>query len=141
MFHQAIIEFNAWIIAARKNQVELNLNGYNIDELVEIEVNSVQKRYMLADLPEGSKLATVIGEISESFSNYRCKFRGKQELQFFIKFLTKLKDDLCGKKPKYKISFQIPTSNFLSALTHCINTICRYASMFAGLFRTFHDFA
>jgi len=127
-FHQVIIEFNAWIIAARKNQVELDLSSYdNIGKLVKIEVNSVEKCDELNKLSEREKLSIAINEVSKSFLNPRCEFRGKQELQFFIKFLTKLKDDLSTDHPKYftqkrKISFPIPENNPLSALTQYAHT-------------------
>ncbi len=123
-FHEAMIEFNAWVRLVRKNKIKVNINNYSIDQLVKIEINGVvEKCYTLADLPESSKISTEIDEISRLFTNYHYEFRGKQELQFFIKFLIKLKDDLCCTQPKYfnntrKISFQIPTSNYLSALTH-----------------------
>ncbi len=129
MFHQAITEFNAWIIVALKNKVGLNLRDYQkdheFDELVRIEINKVEKLYTgdilfeCASVDESKKeeLAKKVSEVS--FSNPRCEFRGKQELQFFIKFLTKLKDDLSTKKRK--ISFPIPT-NPLSALTQYADT-------------------
>jgi chromosome partitioning protein len=68
-----------------------------------------------------------IKNISNSFSNYQYEFRGKQEISFFIKFLTQLKDDLSDDVPKYfeqkrKISFQIPPSNFMSTLTQYADT-------------------
>ena len=126
-FHEAMIEFNACVRLVRKNKIKVNINNFDdknkIDQLVKIEVNSAKKNYELTDLPESSKMSTEeISKVSKSFSNYRCEFRGKQELQFVIKFLTKLKDDLCCSQPKYfnntkKISFQIPTSNCLSALS------------------------
>lgn len=124
----------------RKSRKELHAKNFDtIDKLVKIEVNNVEKLYDINQLYSLTKLTRErdssgipldeanLQQAKQSFSDYRCQFRGKQELGFFLEFLKKLKEDLCQSYPQYfpekrKITFQIPTSNFLSVLTQYADT-------------------
>jgi len=142
-FHQSIREFNAWFKVIRKSGKELKKAGKfdSIDKLVKVEVDKVEQRYNIDQLYSLTKLTrerdqagapldeAALEQARKSFSEpfYRCQFRGKQELGFFVEFLKKLKEDLCQSPPQYfpeerKISFQIPTSNALSTLSQYADT-------------------
>ncbi|MDY6992170.1 MAG: DUF4435 domain-containing protein, partial [Pseudomonadota bacterium] len=135
-FHTAIIEFNAWVSIHSNNKTRLNLKEFDsyagIKKLIKIEHYHVkQNRETFTRLFERNPVdETAIEQVMRSFSDYRCTFRGKQELLFGIYFLNTLKDDLCcstpseyfGLKKPRKIAFQIPTANFLSALTQYAHT-------------------
>jgi hypothetical protein len=139
-FHQSILEFNAWFKVIRKSGKKLKAGEFDsIDKLVKVEVDKVEKRYDIDQLysltkltrdrnPSGIPLDEVdLQQAKRSFSDYRCQFRGKQELGFVVEFLKKLKEDWCQSSPQHfpekrKISFQIPTSNFLSALSQYADT-------------------
>jgi hypothetical protein len=140
-FHQSsILEFNAWFKVIRKSGKELRGEFDSIDKLVKVEVNKVEKLYNNIDQlysltkltrdrdPSGVPLDEAdLEQAKKSFSDYRCEFRGKQELGFVIEFLKKLKEDLCQSSPQHfpkkrKISFPIPTSNALSALSQYADT-------------------
>lgn len=133
-FHQNILEFNAWFKVIRKSGQKLHAGKFDsLDTLVKIEVNKVEKCYDIDLLYSSTKLTREgedeadLQQAIQSFSDYRCQFRGKQELGFFVEFLKKLKEDLCQPSPQYfpktkKISFPIPTSNALSALSQYADT-------------------
>jgi hypothetical protein len=139
-FHQSILEFNAWFKVIRKSGQKLKAKEFDsIDKLVKVEVHKVEKRYDIDQLYSLTELTRErdhsgipldeadLQQAQQSFSDYRCQFRGKQELGFFLEFLKKLKEDLCQSSPQHflerkKISFPIPTSNALSALSQYADT-------------------
>lgn len=127
-FHDAIAPLNAWIMLMRKMEMKTStpkktsLNKIKFEQWVKIEVDNVTKQYTIDDInttfPERNDIPEIeITTKVNSFSTIDCgkTFRGKYEIAFFSKFLTKLKDDLTAKSPKCfdkkrGISFFIPTS-------------------------------
>ncbi|OUD15713.1 DUF4435 domain-containing protein [Thioflexithrix psekupsensis] len=131
-FHKEITEFNAWHSVSTKNNLKNSLKDKKIDDLINVtlnllepELNQVRKKY---NLPEEARSFSVdIGIKSQSFQDKPCQFRGKQELQFFIKFLNKLVEELNKSEIKdktgNKINFQVPAeSNALSVLSQYADT-------------------
>jgi hypothetical protein len=141
-FHDTIAPLNAWIMLMRKMEMETStpkktsLNKIKFEKLVKIEVDNVTKQYTIDDInttfPERYNIPEIeITTKVNSFSTIDCgkTFRGKYEVEFFSKFLTKLKDDLTAKSPKCfdkkrKISFFIPTnaSDILSQFSQYADT-------------------
>ena len=125
-FHDAIAPLNAWIILIRKMERETvtpkktSLDKIKLEKLIKIDVEHITKRYTIDDIntafPEQDNISeTEVNTKIDSFSSIdRGKiFRGKYEIAFLSKFLTKLKDDLCASSPKYfdekrTIHFSLP---------------------------------
>jgi len=128
-FHDAIAPLNAWIMLMRKMEKETStpkktsLNEIKFEKLVKIEIDNVSKQYTIDDINTTFRERDDIPEIEvttkvNSFSTIDCGkiFRGKYEVEFLSKFLTKLKEDLCAPSPTYfdkkrKIPFSLPTSS------------------------------
>lgn len=128
-FHDAIAPLNAWIMLMRNLEKEFathkkdSLNDIKFEKLVKIEVDNVTKLYTIEYINNLFPKRNDIPEIEvtkkvNSFSTIDCgkTFRGKYEVAFLSKFLTKLKDELCAISPKHfykkrKIHFSLPISS------------------------------
>jgi len=139
-FHDAIAPLNAWIMLMRKMETstpkKTSLNKIKFEQWVKIEVDHVTKQYTIDDIntifPERANIPEIeVTRKVNSFSTIDCGkiFRGKYEVEFLSKFLTKLKDDLCASSPKYfdkkrKIHFFLPktSSDILSQFSQYADT-------------------
>lgn len=103
--------------------------------LVSINIADVRVKQSVSDylnhlFPDHNISDTEIGQKTAFFpADERGKvFRGKQEIEFLCKFLTKIKDDLCNNSPKHfdrkrKIAFSVPNlRDILSALSQYATT-------------------
>jgi hypothetical protein len=141
-FHDAIAPLNAWIMLMRKMEMDpstpkkTSLNEIKFEPWVKIEIDNVTKQYTIDDInttfPERDDIPEIdVTTKVNSFSTIDCgkRFRGKYEVEFLSKFLTKLKNDLCASSPKYfdkkrKIRFSLPTisSDILSQFSQYADT-------------------
>ncbi len=140
-FIEAIRPFNYLIrelrLLEKKGEVggRLNINNLNFDDLVKLELGSVAKIYdesqpksIFPELPEN---------ISVDFTNSAgyfvntpevLWFRGKQNLEFFRIFLTRLKEDRCRKnkrlifKNKSSVKLHLTKGNCISELSQYADT-------------------
>lgn len=140
-FHDAMRVINAWIIRQKEiyeengnNKDKININNLSINDLVKIKLDRVEKRYNIRDLH--SKMCN-----SDSFSIKEIKnrseslreinpqkyFRGKFEIEFLRKILTKLRDDSSKKNPNYfskkrNIKLNLSKNNIISELSQYAST-------------------
>jgi hypothetical protein len=145
-FHDAIAPLNAWIMLMRKMAREsstpkkTSLNKIKFEQWVKIEVDNVTKQYTIDDInttfPERDDIAEIeVTTKVNSFSTIDCgkTFRGKYEVEFLSKFLTKLKDDLCASSPKHfdekrTIHFSLPpTPKKLKEPSDILSQFSQYA--------------
>ncbi len=138
-FYDAVSPLNAWMFLVRKNmgckQRRTYFDNIALEKLVSIDIGDVRLRQSVSDylehlFPHHGISDAEIKQKVESFSkDERGKiFRGKQEIEFLCKFLTKIKDDLCNNSPKHfdrkrKITFSVPNPrDILSALSQYATT-------------------
>lgn len=142
-FHEKMLELNAWIICQMnksKNEfVELNLNKQHnniMREFITISLTDVQKNYNQESIRiKFPKAAQVTSEEIEdmiaslSSLNYQQVFRGKYEIDFLEKFLTKLILVLNDKNlyrnyfsKKRNISFRATDSELISQISQHAET-------------------
>ncbi|OQX09211.1 MAG: hypothetical protein BWK80_47135 [Desulfobacteraceae bacterium IS3] len=138
-FHDAVSPLNAWMFLVRKKdackQTRTHFDKIKLESLVSIDISDIRLKQPVSDYlehlyPYHGISDAEIDEKVETFSkNDRGKvFRGKQEIDFLLKFLTKIKDDLCNDSPKHfdrkrKISFSVPNSrDILSGLSQYATT-------------------
>ncbi|PGE68216.1 DUF4435 domain-containing protein [Bacillus toyonensis] len=112
-FHESIKLLNVWLMcqadANRKEQVStLNLRNVKIDDFVSMSLDSVTSKYNLETLVDKFPDAIIInqdiiGKLLEEIDgeNYQEIFRGKFEIQFLVKFLNLIRQDVGKKKPMY----------------------------------------
>jgi len=139
LFHNAIFFLNAWIKAHRKKEREnkinrLNLNNVNIDKIVLISLENIEKQYSDDKLnilfPEASTIdQQEIQSALDSFSgkNLTYEFRGKYEAEFVRLFLIKLREDRRKNTPKIfskrgSVKLNISRKNIISELSQYADT-------------------
>ena len=95
-FHDAISQLNAWIACQKDKNVKLNMEGWSIDTFVRIDLTGISKGYNLEDLYVKVEAAVPISpdKIAEKEKELREQnpqksFRGKFEIEFFLKLLRK----------------------------------------------------
>jgi len=141
-FHDAVSPLNAWMFLVRKNidckQRRTYFDDIKLEKLVSIDVGEVRLRQSVSDYLEhlfpchGISDAEIDQKVKSFSKNERGKvFRGKEEIGFFCKFLTKIKDDLCNNSlnhfdRKRKISFSVPSPNM--NLRDILSALSQYAS-------------
>ena len=141
-FHDTMAPLNAWIMLMREMERDSSihkkgsLNNIKFENLVKIDVDNVTKQYTIDGInttfPERDDILEIeVTTKVNSFCTIDCgkTFRGKYEVEFLSKFLTKLKDDLCASSPKYfdkkrKIHFFLPktSSDILSQFSQYADT-------------------
>lgn len=138
-----ILDFNCWIRSyrllekAKQTQGRLNLNELRFDNIIRVKLDKIEKVYdceKIQDLfPHADKTIAIDTTDSQAYfanTDKTCHYRGKQNLEFFIKFLTLLKDDRCEKKAAKrkvfnqhgKVSLTISKANALSELSQYADT-------------------
>ena len=113
----------------------LNINNLKFEDLIRIDLNVVEKAYDEENpksiFPELDEAISVDLNNSEHyFSNISGElwFRGKQNLEFFRVFLTKIKEDRVSKnsrqifKDKGSVKLQMSKGNFISELSQYADT-------------------
>lgn len=140
-FHEAVSRLNAWMMLVRRKEKDASgkqithFEKIKLERLVSIDVHQVTARQSVSDyltelfpfhgISEEAIDATVSSFSKESYGEI---FRGKYEIEFLWKFLTRLKDDLCSNSPRHfsekrKISFPIPSlRNIISELSSYADT-------------------
>ncbi|MFW6496689.1 DUF4435 domain-containing protein [Acinetobacter baumannii] len=140
-FINAITDFNNLIYFLRKKEVagelhtNLNINNIDIDDLVGINLEGVEKKYNIREyrniFPELPENLQIDLNYSIDYFQDKCKekyFRGKQNLEFLRVFLTALKQDR-GKKTdrkifceKGRVKLQLSKANIVSELSQYADT-------------------
>ena len=113
----------------------LNINNVNIDNLVSIDLSGITKVYTESSpssiFPElEEELAISFAKSKEYFKDKHGEFwyRGKQNLEFYRVFLSKLKIDRCRKNDrelfliKGNVKLQLTKSNAISELSQYAET-------------------
>ncbi len=141
-FHDAVSPLNAWMFLVRKQnayqQTKTYFDKITLENLMSIDIAYVRVKQPVSDYLEhlfpchGISDAEIDEKVETFSKDDRCKvFRGKQEIDFLLKFLTKIKEDLCNDSPKHfdrkrKISFLVPSPknmrDILSALSQYATT-------------------
>lgn len=142
-FHEKMIELNAWIICqmnkSKIESVKLNLNKQHnkiMREFITISLTDVQKNYNQESIrikfPKAAQVTTEeIGDMTDYLRplNYQQVFRGKYEIDFLGKFLTKLilvlnDKNLYGNyfSKKRNISFRATDSELISQISQHAET-------------------
>ncbi len=113
----------------------LNINNVNIDDLVSIDLSGVTKVY--AESSPSSIFPKLAEELAISFEkskeyfkdkNGELWYRGKQNLDFYRVFLSKLKTDRCRKNGRKlfhnrgNVKLQLTKSNAISELSQYAET-------------------
>ena len=126
-FHEKTKLLNQFVIVLRRkknlNKSSYSFNSLKLNELVKIQIDSVEQNYDLKKLnqyyPDAKDVTT--DDISNTLFPFDKKFseifRGKFEIEFLKRFLLILKEQLCAKDSRYfpckkKVSFQILNPNF-----------------------------
>lgn len=131
-FHHTVAEFNSFYSVIKKKQREADCS-YRVclkntfpNELATIEIGNCRKSYTLNTLLNKYSLPQTLmtqKEVDDESAillsrNPFCSFRGKYELEFVIKFLTKIVNEANKKNPtsivKQKISATINKVCFMS---------------------------
>lgn len=131
-FHHTVAEFNSFYSVIKKKQREADCS-YKVclkdtfpNELATIEIGNCRKSYTLSTLLNKYSLPQTLmtqKEVNDESvillsRNPFCSFRGKYELEFVIKFLTKIVNEANKKNPasivKQKISATINKVCFMS---------------------------
>ena len=131
-FHHTVAEFNSFYSVIKKKQREADCS-YKVclkdtfpNELATIEIGNCRKSYTLSTLLNKYSLPQTLmtqKEVDDESvillsRNPFCSFRGKYELEFVIKFLTKIVNEANKKNPtsivKQKISATINKVCFMS---------------------------
>lgn len=113
----------------------LNINNLKFEDLIRIDLNVAEKVYdeknpksIFPELDE--EISVNLSNSEQYFSNISGElwFRGKQNLEFFRVFLTKIKADRSSKdsrqifKDKGNVKLQISKGNFISELSQYADT-------------------
>lgn len=150
-YNSCMLSFNIWIRAYRKSEQlqkldKLNINNINLDQLVDVTLFGVNKKYSDASIcslfpvkstPDKDFVENSIKYFSGS--DREKKFRGKQQLEFFRIFLEKLKSDANSKfnrvvfNRKLKVVLNLTKANCLSELSNYADT----PDCFVGFVRKF----
>jgi hypothetical protein len=142
-FHDAVSPLNAWMFLVRKNmdckQRRTYFDKITLENLVSIDIGDVRLKQPVSDYLEhlfpchGISDAEIDKKVETFLKDERRKvFRGKQEIEFLCKFLTKIKDDLCNNSPKHfdrkrKISFLVPNPKNMN-LRDILSALSQYAT-------------
>jgi len=136
---EAILPFNALIRELRLMEkcgdisLKLNINNINFDSLIRINLEAVDKLYdendpnsLFPDLQDD--ICISLQESEEYFNEFSGDlwFRGKQHLEFFRIFLSKLKEDRC-KKSNRSIFKDKGNVKLLMSKANCISELSQYA--------------
>lgn len=113
----------------------LNINNVNIDDLVDIEISGVTKVYAesspISIFPELAEELVISLERSKEYfedKNGEFWYRGKQNLDFYRVFLSKLKIDRCRKNSRElfmnrgKVKLHLTKANAISELSQYAET-------------------
>jgi hypothetical protein len=112
---------------------KLNINNINFNSLIHIKLESVEKLYdekqpksLFPDLQDDVNVSLKNSE--EYFTNYPGElwFRGKQNLEFFMIFLSKLKEDRC-KKENRTVFKNRGNVKLMMSKVNCISELSQYA--------------
>lgn len=124
-FHKKVTLLNMYILVLRKNKIlektKHSLKDLKLNSLVKIDLDNIRKNYDLDTLNDIFSTAKNITneEISAQklppLTKQVSQFRGKFEIEFFHRFLTLLKQELCLQSSthfskKKRISYNIPSS-------------------------------
>lgn len=143
-FHQAVAEFNSFYSIIKMKQRQNNvtykvcLQSHFPSKLVEIDVDNCIKNYDLVSLLSEYSLPNSLitqKEVDAEINKLTAKnpfnsFRGKYELEFTIKFITKIVNDANKRMPSSKVKQKISAT---------INNVCfmsdyaQYADIAKGL--------
>lgn len=142
-FHNAVSPLNAWMFLVRKKdackQPRTYFDKIKLESLVSIDVGDVRLKQPVSDYLEhlfpchGISDAEIDEKVETFSKDDRGKvFRGKQEIDFSLKFLAKIKEDLCNDSPKHfdrkrKISFLVPSLKNMN-LRDILSALSQYAT-------------
>jgi hypothetical protein len=138
-FNEAMEELNVWVFINREREKNgqasrLNLSNWNLEQLVQVDLNGVKAKYTLADLNAKLQNGTVIteAEIRARAKTLAAKdgtqlFRGKFLAEFLRLFLRDLKEDRRSDVPvhfaqKGIVPLSVSRRNLLSELCQHADT-------------------
>ncbi|BDF93702.1 DUF4435 domain-containing protein [Pseudoalteromonas sp. KAN5] len=143
-FHEhnnAIHKFNCWVKAHRLMEYRgeaprtLNVQGIKISSLIDVSISEVKRIYtdkpqdLFKDYDNLLLCSKAVNEADETLTstNVVNAYRGKQQLEFFRLFLTKLREDRVSASPtlfskKARVSLNLSKDN-------CISELSQYADV------------
>ncbi|TVQ12678.1 MAG: DUF4435 domain-containing protein [Leptolyngbya sp. DLM2.Bin27] len=133
-FHDAVSQLNAWAACQKDRNVELKMSKWSICKFVKISLDGITKSYSLEDLHAKVKTAVVLtsDEILDKEKELREKdpqksFRGKFEIEFFLKILRKFREEARKGNPIYfsekiNVLLSLSDGNTISELSQYAET-------------------